>query len=95
LETLNFIANRENIILIGTPGAGKTHYATALGIAACLQGKSALFVSVLVIELKEALSNQQITSYRKKFGRFDLVILDELGYISQNRQRTHPLIVAQ
>ena len=33
LENLKFIENKENIILIGTPGAGKTHYATALGIA--------------------------------------------------------------
>jgi DNA replication protein DnaC len=55
LETLKFVENRENIILIGTPGAGKTHYATVLGIAACLQGRSVLFVSVpnLVIELKK------------------------------------------
>jgi len=84
LETLNFIANKENIILIGTPGAGKTHYATALGIAACLRGHSVLFVSVpnLIIELKEALSNHQITIYRRKFENFDLVVLDELGYIS-------------
>jgi len=84
LETLNFIANKENIILIGTPGAGKTHYATALGIAACLKGRSVLFVSVpnLVIELQEAMSSHQITVYRRKFENFDLVILDELGYIS-------------
>ena len=84
LETLNFISNKENIILIGTPGAGKTHYATALGIAACLRGHSVLFVSVpnLIIELKEAMSNHQFTIYRRKFENFDLVILDELGYIS-------------
>ncbi len=84
LETLAFIEGKENIILIGTPGAGKTHYATALGIAACLKGKSVLFVSVpnLIIELKEAMTNHQITVYRRKFENFDLVILDELGYIS-------------
>ena len=84
LETLNFISNKENIILIGTPGAGKTHYATALGIAACLRGHSVLFVSIpnLIIELKEAMSNHQITIYRRRFENFDLVVLDELGYIS-------------
>ena len=84
LETLNFVSNKENIILIGTPGAGKTHYATALGISACLKGRNVLFVSVpnLIIELKEAMSNHQITVYRRKFENFDLVILDELGYIS-------------
>jgi len=84
LETLNFINTKENIILIGTPGAGKSHYSTALGIAACLKGRSVLFVSVpnLIIELKEAMTNHQITIYRRKFEKYDLVILDELGYIS-------------
>jgi DNA replication protein DnaC len=84
LETLKFIENKENIILIGTPGAGKTHYAIALGIAACMKGKSVLFSSVpnLIIEIKEAMSQNQLSSYRKKFERYNLVILDELGYVS-------------
>ena len=84
LETLEFISKKENIILIGTPGAGKTHYAIALGISACLEGKSVLFASVpnLVVELKEAMSNLQISSYRRKFEKYNLVILDELGYVS-------------
>ena len=84
LETLNFIENKENIILIGTPGAGKTHYATALGIDACMKGKTVLFVTVpnLIVELKEAMGQNQLTAYRKKFERYSLVILDELGYVS-------------
>jgi len=84
LETLRFIDNQENIILIGTPGAGKTHYAIALGISACMKGKSVLFTSVpnLIIELKEAMNQNRLNSYRKKFERYDLVILDELGYVS-------------
>ena len=84
LETLKFVDNKENIILIGTPGCGKTHYATALGIRACIVGKNVLFTSVpnLVIELQEAMSKNQITNYKKKFEKYDLVILDELGYVS-------------
>lgn len=84
LETLGFIKNKENIIMIGTPGAGKAHYAIGLGIKACLQGKSVLFVSVpnLIIELKEAMSHNQLNLYKRKFEKFDLVILDELGYVS-------------
>lgn len=84
LESMNFIDNKENIILIGTPGAGKTHYAIGLGIKACLRGKSVLFASVpnLVIELKEAMSMNQMTAYKRKFEKYDLVILDELGYVS-------------
>jgi len=84
LETLKFIDNKENIILIGTPGAGKTHYSIGLGIRACMKGKTVLFVSVpnLIIELKEAMSLNQLNSYKRKFERYDLVVLDELGYVS-------------
>ena len=84
LETLKFIDNKENLIMIGTPGAGKTHYAIGIGIKACLNAKSVLFVSVpnLIIELKEAMSNNQLNNYKRKFEKFDLVILDELGYVS-------------
>jgi DNA replication protein DnaC len=88
LETLEFIDNKENIILIGTPGAGKTHYATALGIAACMAGKSVLFASApnLITEMKEAMSQNQITLFRRKFESFSLAILDELGYVSFEKQ---------
>jgi len=88
LETLEFINKNENIILIGTSGAGKTHLAIALGIAACMAGESVYFATVsnLMIELKEAMSNMQITRFRQKFERYSLVILDELGYVSFDRE---------
>lgn len=84
LETLDFIEKKENLILIGTPGSGKTHYSTALGIKAITKGNTVLFVSVpnLVIELREALSKHQLNVYKKKFEKYDVVILDELGYVS-------------
>jgi len=87
LETLSFIKNKENIILIGTPGAGKTHYAIALGIAACMKGRNVLFASVpnLITELKETMGNNQLSNYRRRFEKYDLVILDELGYISMDK----------
>ena len=84
LENLNFIEQKENIILIGSPGSGKSHYATALGIKACLENKTVLFVSVpnLVIELKEAMSHNRLNQYKRKFEKYSMVILDELGYVS-------------
>jgi len=87
LDSLEFIGKKENIILIGTPGAGKTHYSIALGIAACMKGHSALFASIpnLVVELKETMHNNQMSSYRKRFEKYDLVILDELGYVSLDK----------
>jgi DNA replication protein DnaC len=87
LDTLAFIENKENIILIGTQGAGKTHYSIALGIAACMKGHSVLFASVpnLVVELKETADNNRMSHYRKRFEKYDLVILDELGYVSMDK----------
>jgi DNA replication protein DnaC len=52
LETLGFIDKKENVILIGTPGAGKTHYATALGMAACMAGKNVLLRTSQTSSLK-------------------------------------------
>lgn len=88
LETLDFIPNKENIILLGTSGAGKTHLAIALGIAACMKGHSVLFATVpnLIVELKETMSNNALSSYRRRFEKYDLVILDELGYVSMDKQ---------
>ena len=90
LDTLEFIKNKENIILLGTSGAGKTHYAIAVGIAACMKGHSVLFATVpnMIIELKETLGTNQMTNYRKRFEKYDLVILDELGYVSMERNQT-------
>ena len=87
LETLAFIENKENIILLGTSGAGKTHYAIALGIAACMKGRSVLFATVpnMIVELKETMSMGQLSQYRKRFENYDLVILDELGYVSMDK----------
>jgi len=93
LDTLEFINNRENIILLGTSGAGKTHYAIALGIAACMAGKSVFFASVanLIVEMKETMNAGQMSYFRKRFERYDLVILDELGYVSMDKSSCETL----
>jgi len=81
---VSFIDNRKNIILIGNPGVGKTHLAISLGIEACTNGKSVLFCSIpnLVLELKECYNESQFNRFKNQFNKFDLIILDELGYIS-------------
>lgn len=69
---------------MGNPGVGKTHLATILVMEACLSGKSVLFANIpnLVIELKESMSANQLNYYKRRFSKYDLVILDELGYMS-------------
>jgi DNA replication protein DnaC len=84
LACLDFIANKENVVLIANSGRGKTHLAIGLGMAACLSDKRVLFTNVpnLVIELKEAMSRNAVTAFKNKFLKFELVIIDELGYVS-------------
>ncbi len=89
LETLEFIKNNENIILIGNPGTGKTALSVALGISACHNNMNVLFINIpnLLIELKEAMSLNQVNRYKKRFEKYDLVILDELGYCTFDQER--------
>ena len=88
LTSLEFIDVRENAILIGNSGRGKTHLAIGLGVAACLADKRVLFTNVpnLVIELKEAMSRNEVTAFRNKFIKYELVIIDELGYVSFDKE---------
>ena len=91
--TLDFMANGENIILIGNPGVGKSHLSIALGIEACMRDKRVLFAKIpnLVTEIREAMSANQLAAYRRKFEKYDLVILDELGYVSFDKDGSETL----
>lgn len=84
LKTLDFIKRKENAILIGNPGTGKTHFSIGIGIEACLQGLSVQFVNApnLIIQLKEAVTQSQFVRFKRRFESVDLVIIDELGYLS-------------
>jgi len=88
LACLDFIASKENVVLVANSGRGKTHLAIGLGMAACLADKRVLFTNVpnLVIELKEAMSRHALATFKNKFLKYELVIIDELGYISFDSQ---------
>ena len=88
LSTLQFVADKANVVLVGNPGVGKTALAVACGHAACAEGMRVSFVSVpnLVTEVKEAMSLNELTRYRRNFERYDLVILDDLGYCSFSKE---------
>lgn len=88
LQSLSFIKEGRNVILIGNPGVGKTHTAISLGLLACQSNMSVLFITIpnLMLELKEAYKERDVVNYKKKFMSYDLVILDELGYISFDKE---------
>lgn len=88
LETLDFIHKRRNIVLYGNPGTGKTHLATALGIKACMEGMSVMFASVphLITQIKECRSARTLHALENRFRKYDLVICDEFGYVSCDKE---------
>ena len=80
----SWISDRDSVILIGDSGTGKTHLATALGIAACQQGRRVRFTTLAALanELQEAHSQQDLARVIARYTRTELVVLDELGYLA-------------
>lgn len=88
LESLDFIREGRNVILAGNPGTGKTHIAIGLGIKACMSNYRVLFTTVprLLTQIKESRSEKTLRQLESKFEKYDLVICDEFGYISFDKE---------
>lgn len=88
LERLDFIGSAQNVILAGNPGTGKTHIAIGLGLKACIQGYKVLFTTVhrLLTQLREAHAERTLRQIEAQFEKYDLVICDEFGYVSFDKQ---------
>jgi len=82
-----YLEKRENLILVGASGTGKTHLATALGMAACLAGKKVRFfrVTELITTLIEARDEKLLLKLRSQLAKQHLLILDELGYVPASK----------
>jgi DNA replication protein DnaC len=79
----HYITKRENIVILGKHGTGKSHAATVLGVEACRRGYRVLFTTAaqMVNTLIEAREERQLKRYLAKLSRFELVIIDEAGYV--------------
>jgi DNA replication protein DnaC len=83
LGQLDFLHARENVIMLGPPGTGKTHLAIALGIRACLAGQRVIFktatewVALLADQQRQGRLDEEL----KRLERYPLLICDEVGYI--------------
>ncbi len=88
LETLDFIKEGRNIVFCGNPGTGKTHLSIGLGIKACLEGCTVFFTSVphLLTQIRECRSQKSLRQLELRFQRYDLVICDEFGYVSCDKE---------
>jgi DNA replication protein DnaC len=78
-----YLERKEPIIFLGDTGTGKTHLATGLAIAACRQRKRVRFTTAaeMVTELIEAQNHAELTRVRSRWTRYDLIVIDELGYV--------------
>ena len=83
----DYLARHENVLVVGPSGTGKTHLATALGMAACGQGMRVRFwrVTELITALREADEDRQLARLRGHLAKLDLLILDEFGYVPASK----------
>jgi DNA replication protein DnaC len=83
LGQLDFVAGKDNIVLLGPPGTGKSHLAIALGIRACLAGHRVLFATATdwVARLGDAQRAGRLAEELRRLERIPLLVVDEVGYI--------------
>jgi DNA replication protein DnaC len=92
-ENISWIKKAENLILFGPSGVGKTHLAAAIGHALLQQDIRVLFSSTmtLVQQLQQAYKEYRLPDVLNKLSRFELVILDDIGYVKKDAQETSVL----
>lgn len=88
-----FLDRRENLLVFGKPGSGKTHLLSALGDQLVQQGRTVLFAtcSLLVQELLSAKRDLKLDRFIKRLASFEALIIDDLGYVQQSREEMEVL----
>ena len=88
LASLGFLEKNENIVFLGPSGVGKTHLATAIGVAAAKKRVSTYFIKCndLLQQLKRAQLENRLDARLKHFSKYKLLIVDEIGYLPINKE---------
>jgi DNA replication protein DnaC len=91
----SFLDRAENVLAFGNPGSGKTHLLCAIGQELILQDKRILFAAcnLLVQELLIAKRDLNLPRVLKRLGKYDALIIDDIGYVQQNREEMEVLFV--
>lgn len=89
LGTLSFIEQKENIIIIGPPGVGKSMIATGIGINACNVGKTVMFVNAkeLMDKLSDSMTKNTLKRTLKALNKVELLIIDDLSYMIMDKEK--------
>lgn len=91
LATLRFMDTKSNIIFMGSPGTGKTHLATAIGIEAASQRISTYFINFaeLMEKFKRAAKENRVESVVKHYLKYSILIIDEIGYLPIDKDSSY------
>jgi DNA replication protein DnaC len=91
----SFVGRAENLLAFGNPGSGKTHLLCAIGQELIQQGRKVLFTpcSLLVQQLLIAKRDLNLPKVLKKLNRYDTIIIDDIGYVQQNREEMEVLFI--
>ena len=89
----SFVDSRENILAFGNPGSGKTHLLCAIGLELVQKNRQVRYTtcSLLVQELLIAKRNLELEKLINKLARFDVIIIDDFGYVQQSREEMEVL----
>jgi DNA replication protein DnaC len=93
LATLRFLENKENILFYGNSGVGKSHLAISLGIEAAKKRHITYFISCheLIMQLNKAQSENRLEAKLKHYGKYRLLVIDEIGYLPIDKQGSNLL----
>src|SRR5882724_1612348 len=91
----SFVDRRENVLVFGVPGSGKTHLLCGIGQELVRAGRKVLFwtTSLLVQDLLAAKRDLKLSRVLKRLSRYEVLILDDLGYVQQSREEMEVLFV--
>ena len=91
LATLRFMEQKTNIVFIGSPGTGKTHLATAIGICAASQRVATYFINFaeLMEKFKQAAKENRVEKVVKHYLKYSLLIIDEIGYLPVDKDASY------
>jgi DNA replication protein DnaC len=93
IETASFVKRRENLILMGASGTGKTHLATAIAVELCRQGRHVRFHTAtgLANILQERHHRGTLAGFMSSIGKVELLVLDEVGFITLHKEASELL----
>ena len=88
IETADFVKHKENLVLMGAVGTGKTHLATSIALNLCRQGRHVRFYTAtgLANILQEKYQRGVLTSFMTSLKKVELLVLDEIGFITLHKE---------